>query len=156
MFFYQIYLSNNNLNLFRREWIHRWDLVRIIDLHSNPWSCNCSNQWLIEELIVHINHSSNHLASNVLCSLPEQWTDLPLLLLSTKDDAKDPKLLCESNESLQISFLAIFIGLLLGVLITFGLIKLFERYNCNVLNRCRRRNGQLLHNSTSISEDIYI
>lgn len=47
----QFYIQNNKLESVARELIASWDRLVGLDLGGNKWSCDCTNQWIIDNLL---------------------------------------------------------------------------------------------------------
>ncbi|KAF7286630.1 hypothetical protein GWI33_004663 [Rhynchophorus ferrugineus] len=43
-------LYNNKLAYLDSDLLSRWDMLTDIDLNGNPWTCECENQWFVDEL----------------------------------------------------------------------------------------------------------
>ncbi|XP_046384077.1 leucine-rich repeat neuronal protein 3-like [Ischnura elegans] len=46
-----LYLNNNGLTHLSRHMVYDWSKLNKIDLHGNPWSCDCVNQWMVRDLV---------------------------------------------------------------------------------------------------------
>lgn len=44
-------MQNNKLTSLDRHLILKWDGLIEMDLRENPWTCECENQWLVDELM---------------------------------------------------------------------------------------------------------
>lgn len=44
-------ISNNKLTHLNSTFLAKWDYLTELDIRANPWTCECENQWMIEELM---------------------------------------------------------------------------------------------------------
>lgn len=49
--YFQLYLGNNKLSYLDSDIVARWDGLSELNINENPWTCECENQWLIEDLM---------------------------------------------------------------------------------------------------------
>jgi len=47
----QLNLANNKLAYLDSDFLARWDALTSLDIQSNPWTCECENQWMVEDLM---------------------------------------------------------------------------------------------------------
>nr|CAI5828222.1 unnamed protein product [Callosobruchus analis] len=80
----ELYLGNNKLSYLESELLARWDNLMALDINDNPWTCECENQWLIEELMpiyIKINPVN---AKKIKCAAPIEMKNKRFLDLFTK------------------------------------------------------------------------
>lgn len=51
LFILQLYLQNNRLTSIDMHLLLNWKALTHLDLTENPWTCECENQWMVDELI---------------------------------------------------------------------------------------------------------
>jgi len=62
-----------------------FEQLQHLNLHSNPWNCDCNLEWLHDTLhYLHAN-ASVHLVNEIRCSTPERLQDEPLFSLISQD-----------------------------------------------------------------------
>lgn len=138
----ELYLSNNNLSVLRRNWIQNWDRVLTLDIRFNPWICDCSNSWLIHSLLPRIYKSRPFLTQNINCGSPEKLKGSSLLSLEVAN------MVCENvnlPKNDHINFINLLVGILIGILLTFCCL-IFYRHTFAIRN----------HNNLSESSVPYI
>ncbi|XP_020807240.1 phospholipase A2 inhibitor isoform X2 [Drosophila serrata] len=142
-----VYLNNCNLTTLPTALIVRWDKLTL-DLRFNPWSCDSSNDYLINVLIQQINKTNPLLAKDVQCATPIELKDVTVLRVSNEH------LAAGSSGSL------IWVGLLVVLLIAIPTILgayVMKRRGCfGLFNRNENGASRALYNRTSINEDFHI
>ncbi|KAH8341464.1 chondroadherin [Drosophila kikkawai] len=143
-----VYLKNCNLTTLPTPLLVRWDKLKTLDLRFNPWSCDTSNDHLINILIQQINKTNPLLANDVLCATPSELKDVTVLRVSNEH------LAAGSSGSL------IWVGLLVVLLIAIPTILgayVMKRRGCfGLFNRNENGASRALYNRTSFNEDFHI
>jgi Leucine-rich repeat (LRR) protein len=80
----QLYLQNNNLSTLHQNIIYRMDELKHVELHNNPWLCDCQLQWIIDHVVPKMNETSPSTISRALCKLPVALKDRKLVDLSSR------------------------------------------------------------------------
>ncbi|KAH8281839.1 hypothetical protein KR054_003193, partial [Drosophila jambulina] len=143
-----VYLNNCNLTTLPTALLVRWDKLNTLDLRFNPWSCDSSNDHLINVLIHQINETTPLLAKDVQCATPTELKDVTVLRVA------DEHLAAGSGGSL------IWVGLLVVLLIAIPTIVgayVMKRRGCfGLFNRNENGASRALYNRTSFNEDFHI
>ncbi|CAH1963122.1 unnamed protein product [Acanthoscelides obtectus] len=80
----ELYLGNNKLSYLESELVARWDALLALDINDNPWTCECENQWLIEDLMpiyIKLNPAN---AKIIKCAAPIEMKDIKFADLFVK------------------------------------------------------------------------
>ncbi|KAH8246779.1 hypothetical protein KR038_010359, partial [Drosophila bunnanda] len=143
-----LYLKNCNLTTLPTNLLVRWDNLNTLDLRYNPWSCDSSNDHLINILIQQIYKKNALLAKDVQCATPIELKDLTVLKVSNEH------LAAGSSGSL------IWVGLLVILLIAIPTILgayVMKRRGCfGLFSRNEHGASRALYNRTSFNEDFHI
>lgn len=62
----KLFLQYNNLTKLGQNILIRIDELQDIELHNNPWSCDCQLQWVIDHVIPKMNKTSSASASRLM------------------------------------------------------------------------------------------
>ncbi|XP_030764308.1 toll-like receptor 3 [Sitophilus oryzae] len=63
-------LFDNKLGYIDSDFLSRWDLLTYLNINDNPWTCECENQWLIEDLMPTYKKINPENANSVKCGAP--------------------------------------------------------------------------------------
>lgn len=66
----KLYIGNNKISYLESEIIARWDSLSELDIRENPWTCECENQWLIDDLMPIYLKINEDMAKEVMCAAP--------------------------------------------------------------------------------------
>ncbi|KAJ8971417.1 hypothetical protein NQ317_018152 [Molorchus minor] len=66
----KLQIGNNKLAYLDSDIIARWDGLSMLDIRGNPWTCECENQWLVEDLIPIYLKIDEGMAREVKCAAP--------------------------------------------------------------------------------------
>lgn len=47
----KVHLQNNKLTSLDYHLILKWEALSELDIRDNPWTCDCENQWLVDDLM---------------------------------------------------------------------------------------------------------
>lgn len=132
----------------------RWDKIIELDLRYNYWTCDCSNRWLIEVLMVQINNTTPLWIHDVNCYLPNALRNVPLIQLATEEN----RLKCtidSSSSSGGLFLIGLLVGILLCIPILLGSIAVWRR-GCLNLNRNNYGANRSLYNRANFSDELHI
>lgn len=73
----ELYLNNDALTSLPHE-LGDWDNLEVLDIQSNPWTCDCSVQWLID-YVAKRQRTEPELNYNLYCFQPTQFHGSHLL-----------------------------------------------------------------------------
>ncbi|KAJ0182873.1 hypothetical protein K1T71_000849 [Dendrolimus kikuchii] len=65
----KIYLQSNNLTEIDSRLLSRWDLLEEVDVSDNPFSCDCSTQWMVDILVPIVEEKGSN-SSLMVCKDP--------------------------------------------------------------------------------------
>ncbi|XP_004524904.1 leucine-rich repeat-containing protein 15 isoform X2 [Ceratitis capitata] len=150
----KLHIHNNNLTNLDRGLLERWDKISELDLRYNYWTCDCSNRWLIEVLMIQINNTTPLWVTDVNCYLPSALRSVPLLQLA----APENKLNCSINgtgSSASLFLIGLLVGILLCIPILLGSIAMWRR-GCFGLNRANTGANRSLYNRANFSDELHI
>ncbi|KAH8287970.1 hypothetical protein KR018_011380, partial [Drosophila ironensis] len=143
-----LYLNNCNLTVLPRPLLVRWDKLKILDLRFNPWNCDNTNDYLINELIRDINKVTPMMAKNVQCGSPETLKEVELLRVGNEHLVQ--------NTGGSLVWIGLLIVLLIAVPTIVGAYAIKKR---GCYGRFRRNDSvanRALYNRTSFNEDFHI
>ncbi|CAG9861117.1 unnamed protein product [Phyllotreta striolata] len=66
----KLYIGNNKLAYLESELVARWDSLSELDIRENPLTCECENQWLVEDLMPIYLKINEEMAKEVRCAAP--------------------------------------------------------------------------------------
>ncbi|XP_057654464.1 chondroadherin-like [Diorhabda carinulata] len=72
----KLHIGNNKLAYLDSEIIARWDGLSELDIRENPWTCECENQWLIDDLMPIYLKIDETMAKQVTCAAPVEMKSL--------------------------------------------------------------------------------
>ncbi|KAH8408153.1 hypothetical protein KR222_001115, partial [Zaprionus bogoriensis] len=143
----KLYLNNCNLTFVHEHLIVRWDKLSELDLRCNPWSCDATNEYMIEYLIKQVNKTLPALANNVRCAYPENLKDVEVLKVASDN-------LMETSHG-SLLWITLLVCVLLLIPLTLVGIVVYRRDACG----WRRKNEaarRALYSRTSFNEDFHI
>ncbi|XP_008479416.1 slit homolog 1 protein-like [Diaphorina citri] len=73
----EFYINNNAITSLPHE-LGDWDSLEVLDIQSNPWTCDCSIQWLID-YVAKRQRTDPELNYNLHCSQPVKFSNVHLL-----------------------------------------------------------------------------
>ncbi|CAH1963121.1 unnamed protein product [Acanthoscelides obtectus] len=117
----KLYLGNNKLSYLESELVARWDALLALDINDNPWTCECENQWLIEDLMpiyIKLNPAN---AKIIKCAAPIEMKDIKFADLFVK---KSHMRCLDTNDARPDLDAAMLVGVLAGVLVAIPTILL--------------------------------
>ncbi|XP_053951291.1 leucine-rich repeat-containing protein 15 [Anastrepha ludens] len=149
----KLYIHNNNLSTLERGMLERWDKITDLDLRYNYWTCDCSNRWLIEVLMIQINNTQPIWTQDVNCYQPNAYRSVPLLQLSLPE----ARLQCsiETTSTSNLFLVGLLVGMLMCIPIILGSITVWRR-GCFGLNRDRLAANRSLYNRANFSDELHI
>jgi hypothetical protein len=78
-------LANNKLAYLDGDFLARWDALTELDITANPWTCECENQWMIEDLMPIYLKIETEKASLVRCGAPVEMVDYTFVELFERE-----------------------------------------------------------------------
>ncbi|XP_011186492.2 leucine-rich repeat neuronal protein 1 isoform X2 [Zeugodacus cucurbitae] len=150
----KLHIHNNNLTTLEHKLFQRWDLITELDLRYNYWTCDCSNRWLIEVLMVQINNTTPLWIHDVNCYQPNALRNLPLIQLSTEEN----RLTCSiegGSPSGSLFLIGLLVGILLCIPILLGSVAIWRR-GCLGLNRNNYGANRSLYNRANFNDELHI
>ncbi|XP_072381559.1 CD180 antigen-like isoform X1 [Diabrotica undecimpunctata] len=66
----KLHIGNNKLSYIDSDIVARWDSLTELDIRDNPWTCDCENQWLIDDLMPIYIKLDENAAKQVMCAAP--------------------------------------------------------------------------------------
>ncbi|KAL1501242.1 hypothetical protein ABEB36_006604 [Hypothenemus hampei] len=130
-------LANNKLAYLDSDFIARWDSLTELDILDNPWTCECENQWLVEDLTPLYLKIDNGKASHVKCGAPVEMVGFTFVELYDRQY----KMRCLDLYGAQPEKdAALLVGVLAGVLIAIPVILFgiyaYQRRWFGIFNMC--------------------
>ncbi|XP_049312476.1 leucine-rich repeat neuronal protein 1 isoform X1 [Bactrocera dorsalis] len=150
----KLHIHNNNLTALEHKLFERWDKITELDLRYNYWTCDCSNRWLIEVLMVQINNTTPLWTHDVNCYVPTALRSVPLIQLATEENS----LKCSvggSSSNVGLFLIGLIVGILLCVPILLGSVALWRR-GCLGLNRSNYGANRSLYNRANFNDELHI
>ncbi|RZC36938.1 LRR 8 domain containing protein, partial [Asbolus verrucosus] len=77
----KLHLQNNKLETISDSLVQNWSQLTDLDLTNNPWSCDCENQWLVDELMPLYLHLDEEKAKSLKCAAPPEMESYTLFEL---------------------------------------------------------------------------
>ncbi|XP_050299695.1 toll-like receptor 9 isoform X2 [Anthonomus grandis grandis] len=69
-FIKKLHLRNNKIAFLEGDFLARWDALIELDLGMNPWTCECENQWMVDDLMPIYLKIEKEKASLLGCQAP--------------------------------------------------------------------------------------
>jgi hypothetical protein len=62
----KLFLQNNNLTSLDQNIVFRIDELKEVELHGNPWTCDCNVQWIVDHIMPKMNQTAPGSAGRVM------------------------------------------------------------------------------------------
>lgn len=149
-------LSNNKLHWLPEELLD-WKTMVGVDLQGNPWQCDCSLQWMVDNLIPTVYKSDQSLLEDLRCASPDDvqgkrlvhwYNHRAALCGSNKDDVMLTKKINSENSivekiTMASSPIMIAVFVFCGVCTVFLVVLAFALQRRAVRSRRTRKNRRL-------------
>lgn len=124
----ELLLNNNNLRILEVGLLARWDTVHVLDLHTNPWQCDCENQWMLDTIVPLLLKQKAFVSKRLLCDEPIEMVGKELSTLKEHGT----KMRCldaygHRPEGDGTILVGVLIGLLVGIPVTLALLAAWRR-----------------------------
>lgn len=124
----ELRLHNNNLRILDSHLLARWDTVHVLELETNPWQCDCENQWLLDVVVPLLVNRTGFRRHHLLCDEPIELVGEELVALKEHET----KMRCldvygNRPERDGPYLVGILMGLLLGIPLTLAVLMLWRR-----------------------------
>ncbi|GAB0099529.1 Leucine-rich repeat [Sergentomyia squamirostris] len=121
-----LYLHNNNLTTVDMMLLANWKHLEVLDIRNNPWLCDCSNQWMIDQLLGKLHADTESLLEDVVCHYPIEMRGKKLV------DLENTQLRCVDKyghrpERDGVILMGMLIGLLIGIPISLMVVLIYRR-----------------------------
>ncbi|KAM3955508.1 toll-like receptor 1 [Aphomia sociella] len=110
----ELYLQSNNLSVIDSRFIARWDLLTAIDVSNNPLLCDCTTQWMVDNLVPVIESKTFNASEKLVCQEPVEMRGYTMKHLH--DIHRNMRCLDKYGNRPEKDG-AILLGLLIGVLL---------------------------------------
>ncbi|KAF5276179.1 hypothetical protein FQA39_LY18601 [Lamprigera yunnana] len=120
----KLFLDNNNLSALNSS-MANWTGIEELRLSSNPWTCNCSNKWMITELLPIMTKMKQHDVSNLRCFGPRKMSESTFLQLYQNNT----EIVCSKSEKKVRRVVVAFAitGVLLFIVLFFAFFHFVKR-----------------------------
>ncbi|RZC39590.1 leucine-rich repeat neuronal protein 1, partial [Asbolus verrucosus] len=115
----KLYLQDNKLTSIDMQLILNWKSLNALDLTNNPWTCECENQWMVDELMPTYLAIDANKAKSLRCAAPIEMAELTFYDIYQKQSSMRCLDLYGHRPERDGALL---VGILAGVLITIPLI----------------------------------
>lgn len=150
----KLFLSNNNLTTLDIHTFIYWKEMEEIHIHDNPWLCDCEIQWVSSILMPVVKKTTPHLIDHIKCNSPDPMSGQTLLELS--ESFSEMRCLDKYGahpERDSALLVALLIGVLLGIPLSFASIMLYKR-------GCGRRGpadfSRAFYKRADMQDDVHI
>lgn len=138
----EFYINNNALSSLPRD-LGDWDNLDVLDIQSNPWTCDCSVRWLVDYLAKR-QRTDPELNQNLHCSKPVTLSGMHLLSepilshISAGECAQGASSIISklSHQFYKLYPLLFVLTVLLLVLVTYLLLFSYRYLRAQVPNVC--------------------
>ncbi|XP_059056716.1 leucine-rich repeat neuronal protein 3-like [Achroia grisella] len=135
----ELHLNNNNISHISSNYVDNWRELVAINVSSNPYMCDCSNQWMVDVLVPLVRRIDSDADNDMICKKPPDMRGLTIGYLY--DISKRLECLSEltmgNNET---SNAGIILGIMIGIFVTFPIVFLIVLlWKRGFFLRCRRR-----------------
>ncbi|XP_053621888.1 slit homolog 1 protein-like [Plodia interpunctella] len=118
----ELYLNNNNITSISSEFLDNWHQLKRADFSSNPYVCDCNNQWMVEVLVpLLFKMDLGGITANMICKKPSDVRGLSFEALQLTNRT----LVCAEMEeinSVPAPDMAILLGVMIGIFVTFPIV----------------------------------
>ncbi|XP_049707312.2 slit homolog 1 protein [Helicoverpa armigera] len=119
----ELYLNNNNLSGIDSGLLDSWKDLVTGDFSTNPYNCDCNNQWMVDVLVpVLSGMPTNATINSMVCKKPSDLRGLTFAQLYNTSKI----LVCPESESISdlpmVSNMAIILGIMIGIVVTFPIV----------------------------------
>lgn len=132
----ELRLHNNNLRVLDAHLLARWDTVHVLELETNPWQCDCENQWLLDTVVPLLVNRTGFRRHHLLCNVPVELVGQELVEL--KEHGTKMRCLDKYGNRPERDgpyLVGILVGLLLGIPLTLAAALLWRRGCFGLVNR---------------------
>ncbi|KAF5287032.1 hypothetical protein FQA39_LY16146 [Lamprigera yunnana] len=125
----KLYLQNNQLSRIDFHLILKWNELEELDLRYNPWSCECENQWIADELMPIYIKLNETIAKDIVCRAPAAMDGVTFY----KEHVDGKKMRCldaygNRPERDGTILIGVLIGLLIGIPLVLFIIFAYQRH----------------------------
>lgn len=106
----ELRIHNNNLHRLDAHLLARWDNLITLEVHTNPWRCDCDNQWLLDVVVPLLVNRSGFNSHHMLCEEPAELIGQELAVLNQHGT----KLRCIDDHR-QTAGSGIWLGVIIGM-----------------------------------------
>lgn len=136
-----MYLDGNNLKKLDEKLLDQWQSLQQVNLNYNPWDCDDHNTWLVSSFVPYIHNAlGNAMTKNIKCATPADMKDKPVYEIHVQ--SKEAAIEANSGGSIV---LGIFIGIVIGIPMTFAVLLILRKYRNKTVsvnyNRARFENN---------------
>lgn len=115
----RLHLINNKLAYLDSDFLARWDALTELDIRANPWTCECENQWMIEDLMPIYLKIEKEKSLQVRCGAPVEMVDYTFMELYEREY----KMRClDAYGAEPEKDAAMLVGILAGILLAIPII----------------------------------
>ncbi|XP_063923630.1 leucine-rich repeat neuronal protein 1-like [Zophobas morio] len=115
----KLYLQDNKLSYIDMQLILQWKDLTELDLTNNPWTCECENQWIVDELMPIYLRLDDQKAKRLRCGAPIEMVALTFYDVYKKETTMRCLDLYGHRPERDGALL---VGILAGVLITIPVV----------------------------------
>ncbi|KAJ3652392.1 hypothetical protein Zmor_018361 [Zophobas morio] len=115
----KLYLQDNKLSYIDMQLILQWKDLTELDLTNNPWTCECENQWIVDELMPIYLRLDEQKAKRLRCGAPIEMVALTFYDVYKKETTMRCLDLYGHRPERDGALL---VGILAGVLITIPVV----------------------------------
>lgn len=121
--------------------LDQWESLQQINLNNNPWDCDDHNTWLISSFVPYVHNAlGNAMTKDIKCATPTDMKDKSVYEIHVQ--SREDSVMASTGGSIV---LGIFIGIIFGIPMTFGILLILRRYRNNTTsvnyNRARFENN---------------
>ncbi|XP_066144582.1 leucine-rich repeat neuronal protein 1-like [Euwallacea fornicatus] len=133
----KLYLQNNKLSYLKSDFIIRWDSLTELDIRDNPWTCECENQWMVEDLMPNYMKIDPSTVSEVKCGAPVEMASYTLFeLYEKKYEMRCLDIYGAKPDKDAVLLIGVLTGVLLAIPIILFIIFAFQRRWFGVFTSC--------------------
>lgn len=125
----KIFIQNNELTNIDLHLVLHWEHLTDIDLRYNPWTCECENQWIIEDLLPIILKINETRAKEIRCEAPLEMKGKTFF----EEYAENKTMRCldyygNRPERDATILVGVLVGLLIGIPLILFMIFAYQRH----------------------------
>nr|XP_022907209.1 leucine-rich repeat transmembrane protein FLRT3-like [Onthophagus taurus] len=148
-------LSDNKLTHLNFTFLGRWESLTSLDLRGNPWTCECENQWMLDELIPIYLQLDPIGAKEIRCGAPIEMEKYKFFdLYASKSSMRCLDIYGNHPEKDGTMLVGMLIGILLGIPCVLFALYAYQRNWFGVFDKSPAAYSRQFYRAPSLNEEF--